>query len=376
MNFSPVLAFSCAATIFSAEIPQLADERFKLELVAEHPQIVTPTGMAVDARGRLFVIESHTHQPKPDYPGPKTDIVKIFEDKDGSGSLETISIFGEGYRAAMNLAFEPGGDLFLAHRDGVLRLPDKNNDGKADGAEAIVTLETKEKFPHNGLGGVVFGADGWLYLGFGENLGRAYTVTGSDGSAIKGGGEGGNIFRCRADGSKLERYATGFWNPFSLSFDSAGNLFAVDNDPDGRPPCRLLHVIKHGDYGYQFRYGRSGLHPFVAWDGEIPGTLPMVAGTGEAPSGILWLAKENRFLVTSWGDNTLETYPLRRVETTFKSEKQILARGDSSFRPVALAAAADGAIYISDWADKEYPVHQKGRIWRLRGGGPASAMYF
>ena len=46
------------------------------------------------------------------------------------------------------------------------------------------------------------------------------------------------------------------------------------------PPCRLIDVVMGGDYGYKFRYGRSGLHPYTAWNGEIPGTLPMVAGTG------------------------------------------------------------------------------------------------
>ena len=67
----------------------------------------------------------------------------------------------------------------------------------------------------------------------------------------------------------------------------SGHLLAVDNDPDSRPPCRLLDVVEQGDYGFKFRYGRSGLHPFIAWNGELPGTLPMMSSTGEAPSGLL-----------------------------------------------------------------------------------------
>ncbi len=72
-----------------------------------------------------------------------------------------------------------------------------------------------------------------------------------------------------------------------LHFDVFGRLFTVDNDPDSRPPCRLLHIVPGGDYGYRYRNGRAGLHPFTAWNGELPGTLPMIAGTGEAPSGLL-----------------------------------------------------------------------------------------
>src|SRR6202012_2811947 len=104
-------------------------------------------------------------------------------------------------------------------------------------------------------------------------------------TTLKGGGEGGNIFRCRADGSHLERVATGFWNPFHMCFDTFGRLWAVDNDPDSRPPCRLVNVVQGGDYGYRFRYGRSGLHPFVAWNGGLPGAPPMASPTGEGPAG-------------------------------------------------------------------------------------------
>lgn len=355
---------------------RLEDPRFEITLFAEQPQIWTPTGIAVDSEGRVLAIESNTHLPRPDYTGPKHDRIKIFTDKDNDGRADDVAIFAEGFRWAMNLE-RAGDDLSVIQRDAVILL----RGGKADAREQIITLETKGDFPHNGLGGFCAGNDGWLYVGLGENLGEPYTIKAKDGSSFTS-GEGGKVFRCRRDGTKLELFATGFWNPFAMTFDDSGNLFAVDNDPDGRPPCRLIHVIRGGNYGYQFRYGRSGLHPFVAWDGELPGTLGMVAGTGEAPSGILWCARigwpaeyGNSIVGTSWGDNLIETYPLRANGASFKSERKILARGDQSFRPVAMAAAVNGAVYITDWADREYAVHKKGRIWRLtqRGGTKAVA---
>jgi putative membrane-bound dehydrogenase-like protein len=352
----------------AAELPRLEDSRFQITLFAEQPQIWTPTGIAVDAQGRVFAIESNTHLPKPNYPGPKTDRIKILADKDHDGRADEVAIFAEGFRWSMNLAFATNGDLYLVQRDSLSVF----RGGKPDAPEKIVTLETKGDYPHNGLGGFCIGGDGSLYIGLGENLGMAYTIKGRDGTSFSGGGEGGNIFHCRADGTKLERFATGFWNPFSMAFDDSGNLFAVDNDPDGRPPCRLVHVIRGGNYGYQFRYGRSGLHPFVAWDGELPGTLGMVSGTGEAPAGLVWCPKlgwpaeySNSLLGTSWGDNLLETFPLQPDGASFKADRKIFGRSDLNFRPVAMAGAPDGAVYITDWADREYSVHQKGRIWRL-----------
>src|SRR5207244_3637188 len=141
--------------------------------------------------------------------------------------------------------------------------------------------------PHNGLSGLAFDSKGDLLFGLGENLGAGYKLIGSDGTTLAGEGEGGNIFTCTAEGKKLCRVATGFWNPFGICTDIFGRIFAVDNDPDEMPPCRLLHVVEGGDYGYQFRYGRSGRHPFQSWHGQLPGTLPLASDTGEAQRNIL-----------------------------------------------------------------------------------------
>jgi putative membrane-bound dehydrogenase-like protein len=353
-------------------VPTVNDPGLRLQLFAAEPDIVTPVGIAVDRRHRIFVVESHTHFPKKDYPGPKSDLIKAFVDSDKDGDFDSFSIFADGFKSTMNLAFSPGGDLYVVHRAGVVILRDRDGDGKADDRQQIIHFDTRGDYPHNGLGGIAFSSDGWLYVGTGENLGEAYTLKGSDGSSHSGGGEGGNVFRCKPDGSKLEHVATGFWNAFALEFNRAGHLFCVDNDPDSRPPCRLIDVIQGGDYGYRFRYGRSGLHPFTAWNGELPGTLPMIAGTGEAPSGVLDCDRavlpskyHNGLLVTSWGDHRVEFYKPVSAGASLRAERVNLVQGDESFRPVAFSAAPDGSIYFTDWVDRDYSVHRKGRIWKL-----------
>ncbi len=236
----------------------------------------------------------------------------------------------------------------------------------------VVHLETKGAYPHNGLSGIAFDFHGDVYFGMGENLGFAYTLVGSDGVRISGGGEGGNVFRCRPDGSHLERFATGFWNPFQICFDTFGRLMAVDNDPDSRPPCRLLDVVPGGDYGFRFRYGRSGLHPFVAWNGELPGTLPMASATGEAPAGLVAYESDNlpaeyrgELLATSWGDHRIDRFTLSNHGATVWAKMTPLVTGDDDFRPVSIAVAPDGSLFVSDWVDNSYSVHGKGRIWHI-----------
>jgi putative membrane-bound dehydrogenase-like protein len=359
--------------------PKPLDSRLVFERVAAEPDIVTPTGIAVDNRARVLVIECHTHFPPEGYTGPPADRIRVFEDRDGDGKLECTGTFFEGTKMTMNLAVARDGSVFVAARSAIYRLEDRDGDGRADGLAGgklpapIVRLDTRGDYPHNGLSGFAFETPGVVYFGLGENLGADYRLIGRDGTTLSGGGEGGNIYRCRPDGNGLERVATGFWNPFHMAFDAFGRIFAVDNDPDSRPPCRLLHIVDGGDYGYRFRNGRRGLHPFTAWNGELPGTLGMVAGTGEAPSGVIAYESANlpdeyrgTLLVTSWGDHRIERYRPEPHGASFRAVMKPVVVGGEDFRPVGIALAPDGSVYISDWVDKSYTLHGKGRIWRLK----------
>ncbi|MGE0374534.1 MAG: PVC-type heme-binding CxxCH protein [Planctomycetaceae bacterium] len=344
--------------------PRVLIPGLKLDLVASDPDIVTPIGLTFEHRGRLLVVESHTHFPPDDYAGPRSDRIRILEDTDGDGRADRFTSFLEGTVKTMSLRRGPDDWVYVATRMQVFRTRDSDGDGQADASEVIATLQTAGDYPHNGLCGLCFDAGGNLYFGLGENLGASYTLAGSDGTELSGGGEGGNIYRCTVDGKGLTQVATGFWNPFGICTDSAGRVFAVGNDPDASPPCRLVHVVDGGDYGFQFRYGRSGKHPLQAWDGELPGTLPMVAGTGEAPSAVLpW---HGRLYASSWGEHRIERFTLKSHGASVSADREIVVQGDDQFRPVDLAIAPDGSLYFTDWVDRSYNVHGKGRVWRLR----------
>lgn len=58
-------------------IPEVRDPQLEISLVVADPDLTTPIGIAVDRQNRIFVVESHTHERKPDYPGPKQDRIKI-----------------------------------------------------------------------------------------------------------------------------------------------------------------------------------------------------------------------------------------------------------------------------------------------------------
>ncbi len=139
-----------------------------------------------------------------------------------------------------------------------------------------------------------------------------------------------------------------------------------------------MHIVEGGDYGYRYRNGRKGVHPFTAWNGELPGTLPMVAGTGEAPSGLVAYESDQLpadyvgdLLATSWGDHRIDRFHLEPRGASFQAVGVPIVKGDENFRPVGLVVAPDGSLFASDWMLKSYNVHGRGRIWHITAKGAA-----
>ena len=334
----------------------------KLTLVAEHPQVVTPVGLGADAQGKVWVVVSHTHFRPTDYPGPAQDEIVVLSDPDAAGRAQKRTVFYDKTTATMGLALGPNGWVYLAERSRILRVKDTDGDGRGDREETLARLETEETYPHNGLSGLAWHPSGDLIISLGENMWKTWAFIGADGTTIRGSGEGG-IFRCAADGSRMRRFAVGFWNPFGLCVRSDGEIFVGENDPGSRPPCRLLHVVDGGDYGYQRAYGEAPFHPFVCWNGELRGTLPMISATGEAPCGVQPLG--GGLIAGSWTDHRLDFFPLRRKGASYTAERVALVRGGEMFRPTCLTRVSEGVFYFADWVFGSYPIHQRGRVWKL-----------
>ncbi|WP_395737142.1 PVC-type heme-binding CxxCH protein [Prosthecobacter sp.] len=343
-----------------AEVPpqiETLQPGVKLTLLAEHPDLVTPTGIAVDKNGNIYSISCHTHFRPEDYQGPEHDEVLVF---DANGKNRRV--FYNKTDATMHVEIGPDGWVYLAERDRVLRVKDSNGDGVGDVEENLATLDSVADYPHNGLSGMAWHPDGGLVFSLGENFGKDWTLTARDGSKVSGRGEGG-VFRCTADGGQMRRIARGFWNPFGLMVRKDGEIFAAENDPGSRPPCRLLYVVEGADYGFQWVYGSAPVHPFVAWNGELRGTLGMVHPSGEGPCAIVELG--GGVLIPSWSDHSVDYFPLTRQGAGYSSERIPLIKGSDFFRPTCMAAGPDGAFYFNDWVFSSYPIHKRGRLWKL-----------
>ena len=356
---------SIALQAFASERPHEARAirpGVSFSLVSKQPDLVTPTGIDVDREGNIWVVASHTHFPPKDYQGPKQDEILVFSPNG------TRTVFYNKTDRTMDLELGDDGWVYLAERDRILRIRDTDDDGRADEEEDIATLESEAVYPHNGLSGLAWSPNGDLYFCLGENFSQPWVLTGTDGRTAMGTGEGG-VFSCDPDGGGLTRVARGFWNPFGFCVREDGEMFAAENDPGERPPCRVLHIVEGGDYGFQRIYGQGAHHPFVGWNGELRGTLPMVHPSGEAPCGVVPLGGGP--LIPSWGDHRIDFFSLSPDGASYSAKQVEIVKGGRYFRPTCIvhdeyrSTSGTKIFYLTDWVDGSYNVHGYGRIWRL-----------
>jgi putative membrane-bound dehydrogenase-like protein len=371
-----------------------------LTLLAEHPDLVTPTGIGVDSEGNLWVVACHTHFRPSNYQGPEHDEILVF---DAQGKNRRV--FYNRTKTTMQLLLDPltanepasspaasqegrVRSVLVAQRDRILRITEavadgqvnppqsstqqdnlqqantnRDNSGEACTEETIVQLDTVADYPHNGLSGMAWHNDGGLIFSLGENFGKDWVLRGADGVELRGRGEGG-VFHCTPDGKNLRRIAKGFWNPFGLWMREDGVLFAAENDPGSRPPCRLLQVVENADYGFQYVYGSAPVHPFVCWNGELKGTLGMIHPCGEGPCAVVGLG--GGVMVPSWSNHCIDYFPLHWKGATLTSDRIELLRGSDLFRPVAMVRKSDTEYYFTDWVSPSYELHGMGRLWKLQ----------
>ncbi|MFO0947108.1 MAG: c-type cytochrome, partial [Planctomycetota bacterium] len=153
-----------------------------------------------------------------------------------------------------------------------------------------------------------------------------------------------------------------------------GNVFVSDNDDDGNRGSRMIWIMDGGNHGY--RMPGSSRH----WAEELPGVIPKLVGTGNgSPSGILLVESplfgkevEGQILQVDAGTRQVNLHPLVRKGAGYRSDYKVFLKGeDPWFRPIDIALAPDGTLYLCDWYDAGVGGHafadqSTGRIYHIR----------
>jgi len=166
------------------------------------------------------------------------------------------------------------------------------------GSERVLLQIDEPQMNHN-CGRILFGPDGFLYIGTGDGggandneAGHSPQGNGQDTSTLLGkilriDVNKGNPYAVPADNpfadgkqGKPEIYAYGLRNPWGLSFDRGGDreFFAVDV---GQNLFEELNIIvKGGNYGWRVREGFHGFDPKSA--NKVPDEAPTKDANGQA----------------------------------------------------------------------------------------------
>ena len=310
------------------------DPRLSVRLVADSSQVAHPVAFAVDDFGRVFVAETFRYL---DHKGGWADIrhrmdwmdedlacrsltdrralyerrlgaemsgwtqaterVRLLEDPDEHGVFRRSSIFAAGFSDMLDGTI--AGLLPMRDRVYVANVPTLwvLQGAQLPQSTGRTPLQTgfgvRLGYLGHDLHGLVWGPDGRLYFSLGDRGARVE----KDGALIANIPDTGGVFRCEADGSNLELYATGLRNPQELAFDAYGNLWTCDNNADRGDKARWVWVLPGGDSGWRVGYQHLN-HPVPlgAWTAEkiwypphpdqAGHIVPPVAHLAQGPSGV------------------------------------------------------------------------------------------
>ena len=294
---------------------------------------------------------------------PRTGRVHLIErDANGDGLSDGERTLLEGLSRPHGLDLHDGW-LYVAESNAIGRIRFDADKRETSGTYERIVTGLPEQGNH-WTRSVRVGPDGWLYLTIGSSCNVCEEQDPRRAAML----------RFRPDGSGQEIVATGLRN--SVGFDwrpASGELFATDNGRDllgdDFPPCELNRITPGGFYGWPYANGNNVPDPDFGAGHEngIATALPPVHAfrAHNAPLGIVFLrsgaagdAYRDAALVAlhgSWNRTRKDGYKV--VSLHWRENGEIEERdfvvgferdGQLIGRPVDVAEAADGAIYISD----------------------------
>ncbi len=340
---------------------------FTVEVYARGQETGTPTVLAFGPDKRLYVLGQEGH-------------LNRFEDRDGDGYAETqITVYDNAdneLNHAVGLAWYKN-KMYVSDSGRISILSDADADGELDTVTPIVKGLVSLQYWGHSNNGIAFGPDGKLYVGIGST---------TDHGPIRVAGEA-EIMRMNPDGSNREVFATGFRNPYDLTFSPSGDLFTADNNPDRfdktlryLPSEELDHVRQGQFYGFPKVFGQPD--PGDKSTAPITDFYPSVASSGL----VYYAAKQfpahyqNGVFVAQWGsiaqpveardirNGFMVVYvPLRPTsDGTFTGDWEVFAmfnQEQGEYRPVDVTVGPDGALYVLEYNQAVvYRIYYSGNV--------------
>jgi mono/diheme cytochrome c family protein/glucose/arabinose dehydrogenase len=358
---------------------------YRMEPVLSEPQIREPAAIQFDGNGRMYVLELRTYMQDLEATGEllPTSRISRWEDLDGDGVYESGTVFLDSLvfpRYAV--PFGPNSILSMeSNEDHVYRYTDTNGDGKADKKELFASGLGRSGNVEHQTSFLTWAMDNWMYSTY-NNKRIRWTPTGV-----------------------IQEDSGNPWGQWGVTQDNYGTLFFQDGA--GGVPQGYQFPIVYGNFqvkgalreGFRVPYSLVRLADFQPGMQEAKPDGSLANVTGAAGNDVF---RGDRLPKDLIGDY-IYGEPVGRIVRRVVSEKidgltylqnkyiteesEFIQSTDPLFRPVDMATAPDGTLYIVDmyrgiiqegeWTQEGSYLRTKiqqyqmddvvgnGRIWRL-----------
>ncbi|MDC3283956.1 c-type cytochrome [Opitutales bacterium] len=174
-------------------------------------------------------------------------------DKDGDGRADEVTEFIPSLDSPRGLIWDQD-RLYVLHPPHLSVYYDRDGDGVAEENKRLVdniAFGFKDRPADHTTNGLDLGIDGWLYVSTGDF--GFFEATGSDGRKLQV--RGGGVIRVRTDGSGIELFSYGTRNILAVPTSPLLDLFGRDNTNDGGGwNVRFHHFSGLDDHGYPRLY--------------------------------------------------------------------------------------------------------------------------
>ncbi len=364
-----------------------------IQLAVAEPLVMDPIDIAWGPDGRLWVVEMADYPLGVDGKDTPGGRVRYLEDTDGDGRYDRSTVFMKDLPYPTGVMAWKKGVLVVAAPD-LIFAEDRNGDGEADHREVLYTGFGEGNQQHR-VNGLRWGLDGWVHLANGDSGGSIRSV--KTGRTVN---LGSYDLRIKPDEGLLE-LTTGR-SQHGRNRDDAGHWFGNSNSNP------IWHVALEERYLRRNPYFSPG-SATVSMP-EVPGNAPVfpTSITHErfndfhtanciTSACATIIHRDDRLGAEFYGNafvcepvhNLVHRQVIEPNNATFRSKRaddertsEFLTSSDTWFRPVAVHAGPDGAMWVVDmyrhviehpeWIPHDWETkldlragHERGRLYQV-----------
>lgn len=352
---------------------------FRVELAAGEPSVMDPIALSFDERGRMFVVEMRDYSERRQ---EQLGRIRVLEDADGDGLYEKAGVFAE------NLAWPTGvlcygGGVFVGATPHILFLKDTDGDQVADLREVVFTgfgSGVQRLNVQQLLNSFAWGLDNRVHVANGGNGG---TITSPKRPELPPLELRGRDFSFDPRTWSMATESGG--GQYGMTFDDQGRKFVCSNsshlravmyddhyvvrNPHLSMPPPSVEIAVDGGAAEVYRISPEEPWRVIRTKWRVAGLVPGPIEGGGRASGYFTSATgltvyrgdawpegfRGDAFIADCGSNLVHRKKIYPDGVGFRAERpadeakvEFLASRDVWFRPVQMANAPDGCLYVID----------------------------